>query len=295
MEKRAIIAIILSALVLFIWYVINPPKPYQKDKAESVKEEEIIAKKETDLPVKQKGFPLAEEEKKNVKKIMVETKTSKIVLSSQGASVVSWKIKEQYNEKWEDMDLVIKGDPQLSTFSERIYEVDKDSLILTENNKEATVRFRYISKEGLVVSKRYTFFYDGYIIGVDVKFENQANETIKSTVDLNWGPGTGIDKDIFEENKKSMRAVMVKEGSFNKKIKPGSYQEDITWIGIDNRYFLVALVPKEAKLYTTTIEERDNLPLISLSKDISLTAGQSEDISLDIYGGPKKYNYMRSM
>ncbi len=295
MEKRAILAIILSAVILFIWYAINPPKPSQKTKIESVKEKGMITKKERELPVKQKILPLLEEQQKKVKKIMVETKTSRIVLSSQGASVVSWEIKEQYKEKWEDMDLVIEQEPQLSTFPEVIYEVDKDNLILTENNKEATVKFQYISKQGLFVSKIYTFCYDGYTFGLDIKFENRVNETIKSSLSLNWGPGTGIDKDIFQESKKSMRAVMFKEGSFNKKIKPGSYQGAITWIGIDNRYFLVALIPKEAKLYTTLIAERDNLPLINLSKDISLTAGQSENIALNIYGGPKKYSYMRNM
>lgn len=290
MEKRTILAVVLSTIILLLWYRMNPPK--QAQVAPTVQKEPEIEAVKTDIPVGGEILSLADKKENKAKQVLVKTKTSEIILSTQGASVISWKMREK--QEANVVDLVVGEDPHLATFPSLIYDVDKDILELTQHNNKESVQFRYISDEGLIISKLYTFFYDGYNVDLSISLRNISKKLLYPEVTLNWGPGVGIDKDIFDSSKRSMRAVVYQNNRVHKNPKPAEYK-DIAWGGIYNQYFLLALIPQGMKFPLVSIEKEDKLPVIKISQKVALEAGGAENIVLNIYGGPKEYDRLKAI
>lgn len=286
-------AVVLSTAVLLLWYRLFAPQ--QANIPTTNKEIKTEQKQETHS-LEPASLSLANQPKKEVKEISVSTKGNRIILSTQGASLVSWKVKEEREGNGqEEVDLVIGREPQLATLPTVIYETDQDNLTLNETRPEGTITFQYLSPDGLLISKSYTFFYQGRTFNLRINLENRGKQLIQPEVSLNWGPGVGIDKGVLEESKKSMRAVFYKDKRVTKSLKPGNYEGEINWISVDNRYFLAALMPQKAQFFLVSVEKRDKLPVINLSNKLSLSSGQAVNIALNVYGGPKKYKELKSL
>ena len=301
MEKRALLAVILSTVVLLIWYrLFMPPQA----KVPTGNEQSATANKEGVRPVTAVIVPAVGQPKKGqepkqathqMKEIMVSTKTSEIILATQGASLISWKVKEErQGDKAADVDLVINKEPQLATLPSVIYEADRDKLSLSEQEKEGQVAFRYLSPEGLLVTKTYKFSYEGQTVAVDIHAENRGRETIQPELGLNWGPGIGIDKESLENSKKSMRIFFAKDKKITKNPKVGNYEGNIDWVAVENRYFLAAIVPETNRSWLVSVDKRDKLPVVSLSAKMSLLPGTADNMALKVIGGPKKYKELKA-
>ena len=290
MGKRTIIAVVLSTIVLLLWYRMNPPKQVQVTPV--VEKETAVENIEEEIPSKGEILSLAGKKENKVKQVLVKTRTSEIILSTQGASILSWKIREE--EERESVDLVAGEDPQLATFPALVYDVDKDMLELTQGNNKGTVQFRYISDEGLIISKIYTFFYDGHNVELAIGLRNTSEKVLYPEITLNWGPGVGIDKDLFASSKRSMRAVIYKDNKVHKKPKPAEYK-NIVWSGVYNQYFLIALISQDRKFPLVSIEKEDKMPVVRISEKVALEAGGTDNIALNIYGGPKEYNSLKAI
>ncbi|MFH1238487.1 MAG: membrane protein insertase YidC [bacterium] len=293
MEKRALLAVILSTVVLLAWYrLFMPAAPNTTAPNKEIKTEQ----KEQISPAPAVTLPVVSQPKKETKEITVKTKTSQIILTTRGAALVSWTLKEEQGSKGrEEVDLVINKEPQLATLPSAIYQTDQEELILSESKKDGRVTFQYLSPEGLLILKTYTFSYEGQTFGLDIQVENRGKELAQPELSLSWGPGVGIDKDVLENSKKSMQAVFYKDKKFTKNPKPGDYEGQFSWIGVDNRYFLAALLPEKAQSFLVSVEKRDNLPLVNLAGKISLSPGQGEKMALKVYGGPKKYKELKAL
>jgi len=108
MEKRTLLAIVLSLMVILIYqyfFVPEPAKPPLKDQKvteESSKNQikpsdSSIISKALDKPVKQEIVKLLEEQQKEKPKdITIETEKYTAVINTDGAKITSWKLKDYY-------------------------------------------------------------------------------------------------------------------------------------------------------------------------------------------------------
>jgi YidC/Oxa1 family membrane protein insertase len=298
MEKRALLAVVLSTVVLLIWYRLFMPTPANVPPTKQVvataqKEEAPVLPTANLSPAIQ---PKTEKKEiKEAKEIVIDTKISQIILSTRGASLVSWKIKEEQGNKGpEEVDLVINKEPQLVTLPSAIYTADRDGLVLNEKDKEGEISFRYWSPEGLLVTKTYSFSYDSPAFELNINVENRGKVPAQPDISLNLGPGVGIDKGSLDENKKKMRAFFSKEKKITKDPKDGNYEGTIHWLAVENRYFLLALMPAKEQSYLVSVEKRDKLPLVTLSSKMSLIPGAADKMTLKVIGGPKKYKELKA-
>ncbi len=311
MNKRTILAVIISFLILVVWSRFFGPAPQDTEQGQNTDTEQSnIAKQET--------IPIHEQEQRRVQEIIVETETCKILLSTQGASIIEWKIKEKVKGVEQLVNLSLDNSPNISAFENIIFDVDKDSLVLNKENPQDSIKFTGLIEKGLLISKEYTFYKNDYLVDVDILLENNTDNQIKKNILLKWGPGIGINEKAIEENLSSIRAMYYIDGQFKKKAKPGEYKGDVSWTAIDNRYFVLALIPMKNDFSEVVVTKDDislaiikgkgilnpkekiisrntKLPSIGLSHSLSLSAKQQKSLKLRIYGGPKLYDSLKSL
>lgn len=212
MEKRLLLAIVLSFLVLFLYQAIfvkkpqleAPPetaallekKPEQKPgEKESPSRPELLQKEE--LAKEEKVIqPVRAEQEDN---IFVDTSLYQAVWSNKGAVLKSWKLKKHKDENEEDLELVslhsleigkfpfslITEDPSFdNTINSALYDSSNLKLAL-EDGQEAELRFLYADEAGAKVEKIFVFHGGKY--SFDVKI-NVLKNGQKIEPYLLWGP-----------------------------------------------------------------------------------------------------------
>jgi len=109
MEKNVVLAIVLSVLVLLAWFMIFPPPQRQVPQERPTQEEgpgseqpqpSVEQPQETSVPV-EGGLPLPDVSQRQLsedaQKIVIDTPLFHVVLTTQGARVMEWRIKKYPN------------------------------------------------------------------------------------------------------------------------------------------------------------------------------------------------------
>ncbi len=220
MEKRLILAIFLSFLVLFLYQLIfiKPHRP-----AESLPPETAVVEKsvsaESELPEEQ--APAGEKEKvepalsgqeiaaAEEQTITVETPLYRAVWSNRGGVLISWQLKnhlkklpDRKNSSREPLDLVpenasrtglyplalkLKDENLMEKANRSLYRVEGDSVQLGPDGSASLV-FEYSDGNNIKIRKEFTFNGREYNLGIKVELLVAGRE--EEPV-LLWGPGIG--------------------------------------------------------------------------------------------------------
>lgn len=280
MDKRSIIAIAMVFVILFLWPLLfsnrkkNTAIPPPKEQQIVQKQEE---KSKTDVT-----------EPKSASKIVsnwqqgtittVQTPLYEAKLTSDGARIVSWKLKKYFNRTGDlgEFNLISNTaqkcltiqfhDPKLQEeMSKALWKPDKQMLNIENNGYDSgTVEFKYTTSDGIEVFKKMTFSKDSYLVDLNVSFYNPTSQTVKlSGYDLCWG--NGINEDTLVptmELAKDGPAVLLKTekgaklmkhwqrsgfGCFGGKqtLLPNGqeYEGPIYWVDFSGKYFAAVLIP----------------------------------------------------
>ncbi len=174
-------------------------------------------------------------------------------------------------------------------------EASRKGLDLKDGDKD-TLKFTCVSPEGLTFIKTYTFKGDSYAFDLAVQVVNHTGQALEGQLNLDLSENfTGEDASRFH--------FLGFNGSVNNKweeIKSGGLKEPqtftgkIDWAGLDEGYFLTAMVPSAAPKAILTLSEplSNKLPagpmVASLRTPMeNLPAGQEAQISYALYFGPK--------
>ncbi|MFB0527895.1 MAG: membrane protein insertase YidC, partial [bacterium] len=304
MEKRTILAVVVSMIILLVWSRFFTPQrtpPVEREVAPVPEREERGEEIEREGRVS----PRALQVDKEAKRVVVITETSRIVLTTQGARVVEWSIKEKEdkvdlvlesfrNQGILPLNLEIEGFPGLS---QAYFQTEEKELVLEEGEK-GEVLFDYRLGEGLLLSKIYRFSYGGYLQALEVRIHNQSKFPQQiGNLALLWQAGLSTDEALLKENMKMMKAQGRIEGTVMKKLKPSTYTGKIDWIGITNRYFLAAFINKGQDFSTGKMESFDKYtPTVSLIAPPSILApNQIKSYKVDLLVGYKDYEYLKNL
>ncbi|MDR2676620.1 MAG: membrane protein insertase YidC [Endomicrobium sp.] len=286
-QKNSILFIILSALTIFVWFffIVSSGKPYQQFEQQrnvafyKAGDEGFNKSVTTDNNVRSKD--------KEIEQIVIKTKKYRVSLTNDGASILSWAIKEK-NGKWVDL-VFSKSAPVMSNFHGLIYN------IVAVSDKK--VVFEYISPKGWKIIKTYNFS-DSYMHNLDICIE-RLNETLPSSVCVEWGPGLGTDNKELKENT-SLTRVLACSGMNQNKLKKLKNISDIAsiykWVAIDNRYFLVAFIPDNPMDFNNITAKRfDKKSPYSIVLEAKFPEDTyKKNYSVNFYVGPKDYSYLKT-
>ncbi|MBN1573537.1 MAG: membrane protein insertase YidC [Deltaproteobacteria bacterium] len=327
MDKKTLLAIVLSFLILIIWqkFLVKPPEkpaPGEESTTEEITKEESTKTDEPDAektPVetakpepKGKKSPTPVEEAG--REIEITTPKYNAVLTTEGGRISSFRLND-YSEAIEEnsppVDIILEEvkdlspkiafDTNLEEFSEDIVYATEatDKIELNEGDEPKSVVLVW-EGENFRVEKSYTFNPDTYGIDFDFKIYNLTDKKVKGDLDVS------LFEYVKKEEKKSFSlfsgyqfpasflvfingkverevAAKVKEGE-DKVIKG-----DISWIGFDSKYFMLALLIKEVPGETTEAIrlETELIEGVYRVGDFSLSAGESFEGDMGLYLGPK--------
>jgi YidC/Oxa1 family membrane protein insertase len=264
MEKRTLLAIALSILILVVFSYLAPRQPVQKQAPPQQAEKEVPVQEALEVQPAPAPVipPVPVEIPVDEKEIMVETDYYSAVFTSRGGSIKKWDLK-----KYSDVDnnpvSLVKDDAPIPPLSVVIdekstalanvnFSADKESVILDRKTGTGTLTFFYASPTGLSIKKTFTFFRDDY--RVDLATEVKGAGTYKVVL----GSGFGIvdeqgawvhigpvllrDTDKIDIDKNNIEGIGFISRFTGKKSKPRiAYPGNIRWIAQEDKYFASAL------------------------------------------------------
>ncbi len=265
MEKRAILAIILTILIIVGWGLIQSkisPPPREK-----VKKEEIIPSEKREVkPIEEDRIikdSKAEPKKFIRKEITIETRNYWATLTNEDARMKHFKlkgykdrvtesnitvkltkfIKEIFGSKAEDprpphpFDLInTKEDEGLplglffdSDRGDLGWEVNREELLLLKDGEKGEITFSKNLDSGLKVIKKYKFYSDRNDLDIEIELQNQTSQDRLIKIGLQWIGRVELERLADEGNKDyGLRYVYLKNKKIEKKNLGGSTSSGCT-------------------------------------------------------------------
>jgi YidC/Oxa1 family membrane protein insertase len=237
MDKRAILAIILTFIIIVLWGMMQSkffPQPPSQPPEKEVRKEEEFPRKVEKLDLKEERIP----EKRKViikKEVSIETPDYWAVLTSDGARLKHFKLKKfedrveessltisltrlikglfggkiEEEKKPMPLDLVNTSDEEglplglsLSPFpSGGNWEVDREKLSLFNKGEKGEIIFSKEFENGLRVSKKFGFNSDNYAIDLEVEVRNASPVEVQVQLGLGWIGRVELEKLADDVNK----------------------------------------------------------------------------------------------
>ncbi|MFC1883551.1 membrane protein insertase YidC [Thermodesulfobacteriota bacterium] len=275
MDKRTLLAFVLSFLILFIWlHFFGGEKKEVPTKEQTVPLESSERIKETSkvndasTPVKQKtsdltSMPTNIESGVEEKKIVVDTPLYRAVFSNAGPTIKSIRLKKYMQAKDPDsppIELVTlekgMGDFINVKFESAslgkgvgklLYEVKKDFIQLNPDSSPESLTFTAHTSEGLEIIQVYRFSPDQYGIRLEVQVNNLAGQRIEGvlSVGLRALPPEGESKYYSYVGLAALIGNNVEEIELEEESDEEILSGQIGWIGYEDDYFISAIIPEE--------------------------------------------------
>lgn len=310
MEKRAVLAIVLSLLVIVVWtYVVAPPPPTDAPPldmpVESV-EQGVQDERET-APSQPPAAAESESSASTAAAVTVDTGKALITLTGQGAGVKDVKLLDYRTTLDEDAPPVtIAPFPGAATvpleaqlrFNGRtillrrvVFTSSSPEIRLSPSQPEATVSFRGETDDGMVVHRTYRFQHDSYVFQVSTWVEG-LQPSAEDTMTLLWGPGLlgdqpgkvkrrgqiapaprhYVSKKIFDKAPKAVGETQVERG-------------EVSWAALGDAYFAAVLIPQEPPADATIVRRvREDALEIGIRTPLD---GEQQRQTVQVYVGPK--------
>jgi len=269
MEKRVLIAVILSFIVLYGYQAMfPPPKPPVRNpaagsqtttpstttitpEAPAAANPGVPASATTQSPV---AVAVVGDERE--RDIPVENAAVQAVFSTRGGALKSWRLKKYQDAGGQALELVPHtvppGTPRPFTISvsdtttsaalaQALFKPSVDALQVTSGT--STLAFNYEDANGLKAHKEFTFSADlPYVIEFTASV-SQGGKDLPPTVE--WGPGigSGVVPTSRTYNPAS-QPIFYRDGSVSRihpnKVSENASQDGVRFAGVDDHYFLVA-------------------------------------------------------
>jgi len=284
MEKRALIAVAISFVILFIYqYFFIKPEPQQ------VQKKTEVVKKEEPAPEKPMEFSVPPKSTAEEKEIKVETEFYSAIFTTRGGTLKHYELKK-YKDK-DGKNVVLLKSPRLEpplsigstdkfNLSDADFHTSGKDITLDKDKMSDSLIFEY-ADSGLSVRRTFTFHSNDYRI--DVKDEVSGLPDYWITIGTDFG--------IYDSKDKSSHigpVLLTGTKRVEPKLKEAeSYRDDLKWIAQEDKYFFAALVP------VTKVDEAR----VWKMKDSSVIAFMSKVRTNEfiLYAGPKEYDRLKAL
>lgn len=323
MEKKAILAIVLSLVVLVGWSLFFGPGKEQAPKTTEIPEdrasEELSKTPEArvmtpsippQVPVKPESriTPASYE-----KEIEIETPLYRAVFSNAGPTIRSFKLKK-YRETTDPDSPLIElvslekdmGNFLLINFDNRsapedtttICEMDQERIQLGPESSPKDLVFHTITPHGVSVSHTFRFYPDRYNIDLAVDVVNQTGEVIK-------GSFISSLKVMPPQGKKSYYSyiglvLLLNDKLEEVKIKKASEEKvlrgTINWMAYEDDYFLSAIVPEQKSskgIFEASLSPSGLLEGRYLPPSVLINPSNQVSSNYTIYLGPRELGILK--
>ncbi|HON23059.1 MAG TPA: membrane protein insertase YidC [Syntrophales bacterium] len=322
MDKRTILAIVLSVAVILIYqlFFVKPPvKPTAVPSKEAVQAE----KKDLPAPPPAASLPRAQQPAGKAaamaaavpeRFITVETPLYSARFTTKGGALQSFKLKgyrQKLNAAAEPIEMVnvSAGMPRPLTLSfpgssfdppgEGMFDSETKSLDLTGGRESRQLILRQTVADTMKIEKIFTFYPDRYAIDLEVRAANLTAVPLTQNASLNWSQYVDPKEETDSWSHKGPIAFVAKdiERIDVKKIDGGkTLGPNVTWGGFESKYFIAAVIPQNPSLTSFAIT-RDNRDLVTVGLQgpkALIPGGQSDSFVYTLFIGPKDYTILKA-
>ena len=320
MEKRLIVAVLLSIGVLYAYSFIFPaPKPQPVNTAAVQQPASSLAsgapaQQGAPSPVSQPAAAAAPVPAAGgARDITVDTQLYTAVFSTQGAGLkklVLKKYKEELGPQGKDIELVDENSPNrfalLSDSREfgisptAVFSSSAENLQLAKGGT-GSIEFATTTPQGIVLKKRFSFQGDSYHIALTEQLQNTAGVKVDGVLHLLqndrvhpvekgkgrfevYGPATLSDNKVNTDKLDNLLK------------NPAQYDKGVVWSAFGDKYFMDAVISDKGSIATVRLARPGSDSLIRdiSSPIISIPAGQSVALDYSLYYGPKDLDILKA-
>jgi len=298
MEKRTILAVVLSVSILLIWSYLFPtkqapqmpaPLPDQQAPVQTITPVQTApAQQAASIPVQPIAPTYA-----GGSDVIIETDLYRAVFSTRGAIVKSWELKKYDDKDGNPVSLlkdrgvipplgILFEDENRNLPQQVIYGTTSDSLVLSERGKQSgEIVFSY-SENGLSITKRFVFHNNDYKVDFSIHTQNVPSYMVPIGTDF------GVyDKDQREHKGPILLLDTDKEDFDDGLESPEYFTGNISWIAQEDNYFTAALIPLTPIEGVSVWKERAAAEIAFKLKP--------QDHSFIFYAGPKEYDRLKNL
>jgi len=313
MEKRLILFLILSFLVMFFYPYLIKKLGHQPTSDEARRVATTTRPTQPDAPL---GLPDRNQPAiATTNDVTVETDLLRITVSMQGGTIKTWELKKYHRggtHAGEPVQLVYQGadafyplslvpqDPKTVTNPPtELYMPSAQHLILDQQHPTAELTLNYTNPaNGEQIQKKLTFHQGKYWVNLEIQAAGLAqartlilgtNFGIAEWGDANRGfsgfigPTHLIDGQVSHDPPNKISQSVEHEGA-------------IQWTALQDKYFLAAFIPQEAARRVWVLkqgeEQKDQKVTVGLP---GITAGEKTRMQLLLYAGPKEYDTLKDL
>ena len=300
MDKRTILALVLSFIVIFGWtygvvpffspetpVVDNstaakmpavPPAPVTSvDNNTVVDKVEIVENTQSAIP---------EEltiEKSKLMEVVFNSQTGNI----RSVALLNWKDTEggfvTFNKSG-NTDYANILTPVTSGYKKTVTQKD-DSIVVSFTAEAGS----------LIITKSYELSNKSYIINTSVNVANIGNSSLNVPLNVKIGPKLGSG---FENSMYVFEGAVITNGSKTYRIKADDTDKETldsaVWAGYTSKYFLFAAASNELFKKAEIFPENKSA-VASINTDFIVNPGSRHQASFDFYVGPKYYDQLKDL
>lgn len=319
MEKRLIIAVLLSIGVLYAYSFIFPtPKPLPApgakqaamSSASAPASPAAVAPTAGTAPVAAPA-PQAGQAPAVAKDVTVDTDLYTAVFSTQGGGLKKFVLKK-YKETAapHGKDIVLVNETAANRYAllsdSREFGISPNALysastgeVKVTNGGKGSLEFTTTTSQGITFRKVYTFSGDAYRIGLTEEVQNVGNAALTGAVHL-------LQTSRVVEAKKEGRYEVhapstlsegkVKVDKLDDLLKnPVQYGKDIAWSAFADKYFMDGIISDKGSISQVRITRptNDAIQRDVVSPTVSVAPGQRSAVNYAVYYGPKDLDILK--
>jgi YidC/Oxa1 family membrane protein insertase len=330
MEKRVILAFVLSFIVLVGWSFLFGP-----EKKETVKKGEITGKEAqeqvsktiephdatpprdlappvpSEMPTKESGELISREDEKEIE---IDTPLYKVVFTNTGPTIRSFRLKKYRQSTDPNSDLIelvsikegmgdfllIDFDSQLTPQNKKItYQVNEKKILLGQESSPRDLVFRAVNSGGVSINQVFRFYPDQYKIDLKVEVLNESREAVKGsfTADLRVLPPEGKKSYYSYVGLVLLLDDELKEIKTKKVSEENVVKGQVDWLAYEDDFFISAIIPEgqvrgifKGRLLPSGLLEGSYRP-----PAISISPSQSVSTVYTLYFGPRDMGILKQL
>ena len=318
MDKNFVIALSAALLVFFGYNAYTTSKQIKQLEAERDQKKAEIQLTKQQIKEQTPLVSLSTKKLETEKTDTVKTEHAKVVFTNKGAAIKDF----IYNDFNTDLNLTPFGkEGYFATLSDVYFE-----RATPEGDNDITYKAQIA--DGVTLVKSYKINRKQGLNTLTISFINETEQDFDlKDFYLNMGPGLNTVKSELSDNGVNMRAYCTRQEQGKKHITVNNLKANVfsntakleslcnewLWAGIDNRYFLTALIPTDWHgtpsgftfskqfLYETPSffglfgKSRTDGPQLKILVPVTLKAGKTTTFTSDFYIGPKDLQLLESL
>lgn len=310
MEKNALIAVVLSILILIFYqewmkrYYTPLPAPSLSKEQKQAKEPEKITPAPPSSPRKESKIPPSRSQEIPAREVRVETDHYIAVFTNRGARLKSFILKHyrmDVDPKSPPFEM-ISGTPglplplgvELETpgpwdDGELLYAVEGSDLKLAGDAK-GSLQFRARTPSGATIVKGFAFAGSSYPIQVELSVEGLERKIPAGIKLASDGHNKGSKGDSIFEGLLGLVDNRIKRLPREEITKGQELKGTVSWAGFGYTYFLSALLPEEGRTQKIAMREESPALFMRLQEEAA-----GEKVRYTLFVGPKDLDVLKSV